>query len=372
MANPYGKILEVDLSARKISKTEIDPEFARKYAGGMGFSNKILYDEVGVDVDPLSPENIIVFAPGVLVGSNISGTCRTEITTKHPETGNIGTGNTGGFWSLQLKRAGVDILIVRNKSETPVYLSIDDDKAEIRDAGHLWGKDVYETTRILENESSHKSLPVIAIGQAGENLVSYGCPITSYHHGANRGGAGAVMGSKKLKAITVWGTKAPKPARPEAFQELQKEAREREEAMRKRMMTPGAYAPAGDAVTRYVEKGGLRVKNFQSNFLPNFLETRGPQIARTYDSGERSCHACPQNCFEIGVVKEGKWAGTWVARPTFAGVIVAWGGKLRYRQYSRYYEMQGVVPAVWYGLCGSLRNHRLCHGTLPERINNQK
>ncbi|MFC1920445.1 aldehyde ferredoxin oxidoreductase family protein [Chloroflexota bacterium] len=322
--NPSGKILEVDLSNREIIKREIDPEFARKYVGGMGFSNRILYDEVGPEVDPLSPDNIIIFAPGTFAGSQIPATCRMEVTNKHPQTGTIGTGNTGGFWGMQLKRAGYDMLIVRNQSEKPVYLWIDDDNVEIRDAADLWGKDAYETTRILENESSHK-VPVIAIGQAGENLVPYACPITSYHHGANRTGAGAVMGAMKLKAIAVWGTKAPKPARPEEFQKALEEMRERQELSRQAMMKPGSYTGGMDAVKRYTERGGLRVKNYQSNYLPDFLETRGLEIARQYVTDERSCNACPMNCFEIGVVNEGKYAGTWVARPTFAGVICAFG-----------------------------------------------
>ena len=325
MADSYGTILDVDLSSRKIARRDIGPEFARKYVGGMGFSNKILYDEVGPDVDPLGPENIVIFAPGTFAGSNMTQTCRTEITTKHPQTGSIGTGNTGGFWGLQLKRAGVDVLVVRNQSEKPVYLWIDDDKVEIRDASRLWGKDVYETTRILENESSRK-VPVIAIGQAGENLVPYACSITTYHHGANRNGAGAVMGSKKLKAVAVWGTRAPRPARPEAFQAALTAMREREEVSRNAMRMPGSFTGGGDAVRRYVEGGGLRAKNYQAGFLPNFVETRGPEMARKYATEERSCHACPANCFEIGEVKEGKYAGTWVARPTFAGVNISFGG----------------------------------------------
>ena len=325
MANrAYGKILDVDLSTRGITRRDISPEFARKYIGGMGFSNKILYDEVGIDVEPLSPENIVIFAPGTFAGSQIPATCRTEITTKHPQTGSIGTGNTGGFWGMQLKRAGFDVLVVRNTSEKPVYLWIDDDTVEIRDAAHLWGKDIYETTRILENESSHK-VPVVAIGQAGENLVPYACPITSYHHGANRQGAGAVMGAKKLKAIAVWGTGAPKPVRPEEFQEALREMREREEVSRRAMMMPDSYTGGMDALRRYVELGGLRVKNYQAGFLPNFLETRGREIAQKYVTEERSCYACPARCFEIGEVKEGKYAGTWVARPTFCGVTCAFG-----------------------------------------------
>jgi aldehyde:ferredoxin oxidoreductase len=128
----FGKILDIDLSTGKIEKREIDQQFARKYIGGMGFSNKILYDEVGPEVDPLSPENIVIFAPGTFVATHIPTAARTEITTKNPLTGSIGTGNTGGMWGAYLKRAGFETLIVRNKSPKPVYLWIDDDKLRLR------------------------------------------------------------------------------------------------------------------------------------------------------------------------------------------------------------------------------------------------
>ncbi|MFC1901190.1 aldehyde ferredoxin oxidoreductase N-terminal domain-containing protein, partial [Chloroflexota bacterium] len=300
----YKKILDVDLSTGKVVKTDIDPEFTRKYMGGMGFSNKILYDEVGPDVDPLSPENIVVFAPGTFSGSQIPGTCRTEITTKHPQTGNIGTGNTGGVWGVHLKRAGIDVLVVRNKAEKPVYLWIDNDKVEIREASHLWGKDTYETTGILEQETElPPKVGIIAIGQAGENLVSYACPITDRHHGANRTGAGAVMGAKKLKAIAVRGTGVLRPARPEEFKKAVMEMNERQEVNRKAAMMPNSYSGTGGGLRRYIEEGGLRVKNFSAGFLPDFLETRGNrEINRRYDSGRKSCNACPAQCFQISEV----------------------------------------------------------------------
>ena len=321
-----GKILDIDLSTGAVNKKDIDAEFTRKYVGGMGFSNKILFDEVGPNVDALSPENIVVFAPGTFAGSVITNSCRTEITTKHPETGSIGTGNTGGVWGINLKKAGYGALIVRNRAEKPVYIYIENDKIEIRDAAHLWGLDTYETTSALEAETDlPPKVGIIAIGQAGENLVPYACPITERHHGANRNGSGAVMGSKNLKGVVVRGTGAIRPARPEAFKEALAEMKEREELSRAAMSMPGSYTGGPDALKRYVEDGGLRVKNYQAGYLPNFLETRGKHIAEQYDNGSRSCHACPANCFEIGEVKEGKYAGTVVARPSFCGVTCAFG-----------------------------------------------
>src|SRR4030067_2960233 len=133
----YGSILDVNLSTGDIVKREIDPEFAKEYIGGMGFSCKMLFDEVGPDVDPFSPDNIVVFANGPLTGSNAPCSGRTEATTKSPLTENIGTGNTGGDWGVLLKRAGIDVLVIRNEAKQPVYLWIDDDAIELRDANHL-------------------------------------------------------------------------------------------------------------------------------------------------------------------------------------------------------------------------------------------
>lgn len=334
--NVYGKILDIDLSSRKIEKREIDTRFAREFLGGRGLSNKILYDEVGPEVDSLGPGNLVIFAPGTFTGSRIPYSPRTEITNKHPLTGSIGTGNTGGHWGAALKRAGYEMLIVRNQSEKPVYIWVDDDTVEIRDAGQLWGKDIYVTCNMIEQELGRK-VPIQGIGQAGENLVPYACPINEYHHGANRTGAGAVMGSKKLKAVAVHGTGTLKPARPEAFQEALKLLQERLDASRQAQMKPGSYTGGMDAVKRYLEKGGLRVKNYQSGFLPNFLETRGREVGAKYVVGREGCYACPTPCFDIGEVKEGKYAGTVVGRPTFAGITCAFGANCAIDN----------LPAIW-------------------------
>jgi aldehyde:ferredoxin oxidoreductase len=241
MTPGYGKILDIDLASRKIVKKEIDAEFARKYIGGVGFDCKILYDEVGHDVDPLGPENIIIFSIGALTGSgNPSGT-RTEITTKHTLTLHIGTANTGGSWGPYLKHAGYETVIVRNKVEKPVYIFIDDDNVEIKNASHLWGKDAMVTTDMLSQELPPK-IAAMAIGPGGENLVRYACPPNDHFHAAGRTGAGAVMGSENFKAIAVRSSKgAPEPARPEEFQNVVKEARARLIAADKAFWSTGPH-----------------------------------------------------------------------------------------------------------------------------------
>ena len=148
----YGCILDVDLSSGKIAKKDISQDFAKQYIGGMAFGCKILFDEVRPGTDPLGPGNVIVFANGPLTGTKAPCSGRTEITTRSPLSGHIGTGNTGGMWGASLKHAGIDILIVRGCAKKPVYLWIDDDEIEIRDARSLWGLDTKITTDKLSAE----------------------------------------------------------------------------------------------------------------------------------------------------------------------------------------------------------------------------
>jgi aldehyde:ferredoxin oxidoreductase len=341
----YGKILDVDLLDRQLIKRDIDPQFAQKYVGGMGFSCKILYDEVGPDVEPFGPHNIVIFANGLLTGTQAPCSGRTEVTTKSPLTGIIGTGNTGGIWGAMLKHAGFDLVVIRNKSETPVYLWIDDDVAEIRNASHLWGKDTRTTTDILRKEldpSLSSQISVLAIGPAGENMVKYACTINDYHHAAGRCGAGAVMGAKKLKAIAVRGTGTVKTARPEQFRDVAKEARDRVIAAAKAFNMPGA--PLESRIWS-IKRGGLPAKNFQTGLLPEFVETRGQDVAKEYiTKQEGTCYGCPVSCFNLAEVKEGKYAGVKVSRGTHPGVVFDWGAKCAIDN----------LPAIW-------RIKELCH-----------
>ncbi len=321
----YGKILDVDLSTGQIVKKDVEPQFAREYIGGMGFSGKILYDEVGADVDPFSPKNVVIFANGPLTGIPVSWAGRTEITTKSALTGSIGTGNTGGVWGARLKHAGFDLIVVRNQAEKPAYLWIDDDVVEIRDASHLWGQDVYATSDIIEREAAPRKVSVLAIGPAGENLVRYACPVNDYYHVAARCGAGAVMGAKRLKAIAVRGTGAVKLARPKEFQEAVREVRQR--LMMSGDALRSVFGAGGDVIKRHLEQGSLPAKNYQTGVLPQWLETRGRDVVQKYFTvTKQNCYACPNIQCLLTEVKEGKYAGTKV-RGVNPGVVFEWGAK---------------------------------------------
>lgn len=221
-----GKVLNVDLSTGKLVKKKLNLETARTFIGGLGFNAKILYDEAGPTVDPFSSDNIVAISPGALTGTTAPASYRTEVTTKSPLTGIIGTGNAGGYWGPALKRAGYDTVIIRNGSEKPVFLWVNDDEVELKEATHLWGKDTWDTTDALMEELG-QDVSVMAIGPAGENLVRFAAPVIDKQHMPGRCHAGAVMGAKKLKAIAVRGTKEIAIKSPEKFDKAVKEAEDK-------------------------------------------------------------------------------------------------------------------------------------------------
>ena len=322
----YGKILDVDLTTRRIEKRDLAAEFAEEFIGGMGFGSRMLYEEVGTEVDPLGPKNIIIFAIGPLTGTSTPCSGRTEVTTKSPLTGSIGTGNTGGHWGARLKHAGFDLLVVRGQAEEPCYIWINDNSVEIRGASRLWGKETGLTGDILKGElgaGEESGISVLAIGQAGQNLVRYACPVNDLHHVAARSGAGAVMGAKKLKAIAVRGTGSVPIARPDAFQAAVREARDRLLAADRAGKMPGASI---DIRIQDFEKGCLPAKNYQTGILPRWVETRSAAVAKQYITGvESTCCRCPIPCFNLAEVKDGRYAGTKVARGTMPGVVFNFG-----------------------------------------------
>lgn len=215
-----GKNLEINLSTGKSLKTEVDTTARGMYLGGRGTNTKLFWDRVPPETDPYSADNLMVFGVGILTGTLAPGANRTILTTLSPQTNLQTYSSLGGFWGAELKHAGYDNLIVSGKSSKPVYLWINGDKAEIRDASHLWGKDVRETSKIIRDELKQNRAQVLSIGQAGENRVLAATIEHGSGTGASRAGVGAVMGDKKLKAIAVYGTNDIHIARPADFYEL--------------------------------------------------------------------------------------------------------------------------------------------------------
>ncbi len=201
-----GKILRVNLTAGTVVSEPLNMTWARQYLGSRGLASKYLVEEMDPKVDPLSPDNKIIWATGPLTGTMASTGGRYTVVTKGPLTGAIACSNSGGYWGAELKMAGWDMVIFEGKSAKPVFLSIQDDVAELRDAGHLWGKTVWQTEEMLKSELQDPLARVSSIGGAGENQVLYAAVVNDLHRAAGRSGVGAVMGSKNLKAIVVRGT----------------------------------------------------------------------------------------------------------------------------------------------------------------------
>ena len=214
-----GFNLEIDLTRGSVERVETDPRLTELHLGGLGTNAKILWDRVPADVEPFSPDNLLIFGTGLLCGTPAPGANRTIISTYSPQTLFMGYSMMGGFWAPELKYAGYDKVIFRGKSPNLVYLWINNDKVEIRDASHLRGKGAVETAALIKQELKEPKAQVAAIGLAGENRV-YMASIEQGRSSASRLGLGAVMGDKGLKAIAVRGTKDVNVARPAEFMQL--------------------------------------------------------------------------------------------------------------------------------------------------------
>ncbi|MCF8092882.1 MAG: aldehyde dehydrogenase [Desulfotignum sp.] len=214
-----GFNLEVDLTRGNIEKKATDPRETELYLGGLGTNAKILWDRVGPEVTPFSPENLLIFSAGLLCGTPATGCNRTIVSTISPQTELMAFSMMGGFWAPELKYAGYDKVVLRGKSEKLVYLWIHNDTVEIRDASHLAGKGAVETAEQIRQELDQPKAQVAAIGLAGENRVYY-ASVEQGRSSASRGGIGAVMGDKRVKAIAVRGTKDINLAKPEEFLSL--------------------------------------------------------------------------------------------------------------------------------------------------------
>ena len=221
-----GKILRVNLTAGTVTSEPLNMDWARAYLGSRGLGSKYLVEEVNPKVDPLSADNKIIWATGPLTGTMASTGGRYTVITKGPLTGAIACSNSGGYWGAELKFAGWDMIIFEGKSPKPVYLYVNDDVAELRDAGHLWGQSVWKTEETLKTSLQDPLLRVSCIGKAGENGVLYAAVVNDLHRAAGRSGVGTVMGSKNLKAIAVRGTKGVGNIRdPKAFMAAAKAAK---------------------------------------------------------------------------------------------------------------------------------------------------
>lgn len=305
-----GKILRVNLSEGSVEEKKTDMEIAKKYLGGKGYAVRLLYDylreyeKLGIsarDLDPFGEENVLIFATGPATGvTGFPESGRYHVMAlKSPLTGSIASANSGGKFGPYVKFAGYDLVVIEGKSPDPVYLEVTEDGAEIRDAKKLWGLNVFDTTRALEKGGS-----VACIGPAGENLVYFASIMNDEHRAAGRTGVGAVMGSKKLKAIVARGKKKPEVAKPEEFKQISKEMIEK---IKNNPITGTGLPKYGTALLVNVinNAGGLPYKNWQKSYNERADEISGERLAEKYLRKRVACWGCSIGCGRATEVKEG-------------------------------------------------------------------
>jgi len=304
-----GKIAFIDLGKKKVTVETPGEQLIKEYLGGIGFLTRLLYDLVPKGADPLGPENVLIFANGPVNGTLVPSSNRWMVGAKSPATGFIVSGNAGGLWGAELKWAGFDALVITGKSDKPCYLFIRDGEIDILPAHDLWGKDTWETESLLQFRHGDPDLRVACIGQAGENMVPLTCVMGEKVHAGGRGGTGAVMGSKNLKAVAVRGHLGVKIADPETLMS---------EARRLIEMLMGEYhyaryrnigSPKG--TTLYQKIGGVGAYNWQHGVFDKFDTIEGDNYLKRFSVGSSACGCCPLPCWRKYVIREGRFEGEW-------------------------------------------------------------
>jgi aldehyde:ferredoxin oxidoreductase len=305
-----GKVAVVDLTAGEVSVETLDEDLAYRYLGGRGFVAKWMYDLIPEGADPLGPENVLCLAVGPLNGTLAPTSARFSIGAKSPLTGMLGGGNAGGFWGAGLKWAGFDGVIVLGRAQTPVYLLVQDERVTICSAERMWGKDTFETEALIREEQRQPRLRIVSIGQAGENRVLLANVISDRWRAAGRGGLGAVMGSKNLKAIAVGGRAAVSVHDPaglwDSSQAITRRAIEQKGYFEKRWNN-GAYG----AFRRWADSGAQITRNGQQGVFPEAELIDGEAFNERARLSIRACSNCPLPCWVRFFVPDGPYAGLY-------------------------------------------------------------
>jgi aldehyde:ferredoxin oxidoreductase len=298
-----GRVLRVDLARGQVRCEPLRRDWARDYVGGRGIGARYLEAELDPTVDPLAPENLLVFATGPLTGTNASCGARYMVVTKGPLTGAITTSNSGGRWGPELKFAGYDLLVLEGRAPRPVWLWIFDDHVELRPAEHLWGRGVWDTEDAIRRETGVADCSVAAIGPAGENRVRFAAIVNDRFRAAGRSGVGAVMGSKNLKAIGVRGTGAVRVARPEAMMAAQWAQKA---ALRAAPLTSEGLPQYGTLALMNVinEHGALPTRNYTEAQFERAEDISGEELAATRLVANKACFACTIACGRVSKISD--------------------------------------------------------------------
>lgn len=309
------RIARINLSKRKVKIEKVNPAFALKYIGGRGWCARLVWDEIPARQNPLGPENKLIIATGPLNGLLVPGAGKTSFAAISPATSYYGDSNVGGMWGTELKQAGFDALILEGKSESPVYIWIEDKTIEFRDASEYWGTGSLETEIAIKKDLGDELIRVASIGQAGENLVKIACVTCDYGRQAGRTGIGAVMGSKKIKAIAVRGTLDIPVANVKAMRQLF------EESMSHILKHPILRIWQKQGTMQYInwtqENVCLPAYNFYHATFERYESINGDSMLRKTKVADRACFLCPICCGNFSVIKSGPRKGVGVEGPEY-------------------------------------------------------
>ncbi|MFB0546938.1 MAG: aldehyde ferredoxin oxidoreductase family protein [Anaerolineae bacterium] len=341
MADFLDQILTIDLTQREIQISDFREELAKKYLGGRGLNSWQIFKHIAKGTEPLSPENHLVFSCGLLTGTGVPASSRLHVSARSPLTGLLGSSNVGGHFGAELRGAGFQGILIRGRSEKPVFLWIKGGEVEIRDAGRLWGQDAWRTQTSLKEMLNDSRVKIMAIGQGGENAVRYACIMTDRGHSAGRTGMGAVMGAKNLKAIAVRGEKSRREWGHSARAVVRSYLDQIVNAPRY-----GIYAKYSNTVfVAWADQMGmLATRNYRQAQFEDVEKIDGRRII-DYVTKPRSCYRCPVHCKADLKIERGRFAGTEGDRPDIEP-IVALGSKC---------GLSDVEAVLYlYNLCGQL------------------
>ena len=306
MSAYMGKLLYVDLTSETIKDIPLDPQLVESYVGGKGFGAKILYDLLPANCDPLSPRNILIFMPGPLTGT-LAPAMRGCVVTKSPLTGTFADSYFGGHFAQEIRFCGYDGIIVTGATPEPSYLWVDDGKVEIRSAAGIWGLDTFSTVEKIRAELGDESVKTACIGPAGEKMVSFALINCEYNRHAGRAGTGAVMGSKKLKALVLRGSKAVTPADPDAFEKAVDQAylevaEDETAAGFNTFGTPASIDFANDEQL-------LPTNNYFDGSFEGADGLNAEAQSEQFWLRNVACAGCPIACGKVGMIKKGRRKG---------------------------------------------------------------
>jgi aldehyde:ferredoxin oxidoreductase len=312
MSAYQNRILRVNLTDRTFREESLSEELILGYIGGRGFGAKWLYDDLKAKCDPLGEDNEVIFIAGPLAGTTAQSFARWKAIFKSPLTGGYFMSSGGGYFAPELKYAGFDAVIISGKADRPVYVSINDGKYELRDASYLWGLGCDDTHTLIREELRDPKVRMACIGPAGENEVKY-AGIFSDRRAAGRGGGGAVMGAKNLKAVAVRGRKQIDLADRAAFSAAVKEQVSRCKASPRFK----SFSQTGTQTPEFTNLLGIfPTKNFRGGVLPN-LEKMDGSVFNEIRVRNTSCHNCMIHCGSISKINKGKYRGSWSEGPEY-------------------------------------------------------